>query len=573
MYLYNGRPTSPTEGQWEEPCSLYASRNPGHGARSERPAWILEQAAQARLPSPYFNASVTSKRVTRGNVTDWSTQPNTNGLSARSKASGTSRAGRQLRFSSPADTQGGDPSQQGYSNKSLEKHNVKEKTYQSVRGSSAQEWPARMKGYAAAVACLSTTTVGAVTGIYSGLSPMAHEDARDEDIWVALGNTWCFLGMALSTFLFWPLPSLHGRKPYILGGLATALVLLMIQSTMMAAESPHGIGGQREVFSIAWGVIGACFGVAGMNFYSTLLDLFGTSITTSHQPHAAKDDDTRRTRNGVGVWQGLYSWSWISSLSLGFGIGEVIANYRPPVWRLHASTGLVFFTLVLNVLVPGTRRPSSKRAVTESRAGAAGPTESLIGEMMFRRVWKGLILGAQEVYHGALVSLEMLRQPGFLTLTLYAGWVYALAALTMLSLASLSSRYSLASHHSGYVVFVMAAGAFISVPFHKGNPLTRPRYRDGAPGVVTGEEAARASYSVRRVAIFVPLPLCAMGNAIASGGPPTSLSWAIALSGFIGFLSCLAVSECIALVLGAFDISPSAIPRGFTKDEPVSGSD
>lgn len=580
MYLYNGRPTPLDEERWEELYSFFAPRDPGRRFSSDRPAGILEPAARIRRPSPYINAAVTSKQFTNENAPDAST-PVMNGLGTPSKALGTSQADGQLQFPSPSDTQGEDPSQQAYSNENPEKHGGITETNQTVRGLSAQDWPPGMKGYAAAVACLSSTTIGAVTGIHSGLTPMTQDDVQDNDIWVALGSTWCFLGMALSTVLFWPLPSLHGRKPYILGGLAMALVLLIPQSLEMASEHPYGIEWRKEALLVTRGVMGACLGIAGMNFYSTLLELFGTSITTSYQPRAAKDGDTRRPGDGMGVWLGFYSWSWISSLSLGFANGEVIANYCPPVWRLFASIGLLFLTLVLNVLVPDSRSTPYRRAATEGRARPAGLTEPLVGEAMPRRVWKGLSLGAREVYNGALVSLEMLRQPRFLVLTLYTGWVYALVVLTMLSLASLSSSYSSASDHGGYVVFVMAAGAFISMPFHKGNPFTRSGYGHGDSGEASGEEIVRTSHSARRVAIIVPLPLCALGYSIASGGPPTSLSWPIALSGFIGFLSCLAVSECIALVLEASDVSdlkpsarsPSARHQDFTKDKPTNESD
>ncbi|KAL2113664.1 hypothetical protein VUR80DRAFT_2886 [Thermomyces stellatus] len=316
----------------------------------------------------------------------------------------------------------------------------------------------------------------------------------------------------------------------------------------------------------------ACLGCASINLHSILLDLFGASVTPSYQPGPTNHDDSRRRNGGMGLWLVLYSWSWIASSSLGCGIGEAVSNYHPPVWGFHVAIGLLPLALVLNALVPDPRNDPSRKPVAETGTASSGSTTPQAGEVMLHRVQKGPSCWGQKVYHGVLLSLEMLRQPGFLVLSLYAGWIYTLVVLTMLSLVSLSSSYSLACDHGGYVVFVMAAGALISVPLHKGNPFPGSRYRAGNSSLVTVKELARSSPTARRVAIIVPLPLCAIAYAMASGSPPTSLSWPMALAESIGFSSCPTVSEYIPLILEAFDmdLTPDAKPQDPIENGPTS---
>lgn len=198
-------------------------------------------------------------------------------------------------------------------------------------------------------------------------------------------------------------------------------------------------------------------------------------------------------------------------------------------------------------------------------------TEPRIGEVMLHRVNKSPSWWGQEVYHGVLLSLEMLRQPGFLVLAVYTGWVYAQVVLTTLFLASLLGIYSVEPAHLEYVVFVVAAGALASIPFQKGNFFSRSRYRhDGSRGP-EGKLLVLRSHSVRRAAFTLLLPLLAIGYAITSDGPPTPIAWPIALAAFIGFFGCLVVSESSALVMEVFDLSGLGVSEGednSVKDDP-----
>ena len=94
----------------------------------------------------------------------------------------------------------------------------------------ARDWSSLRKKIVASTACLSTALVGVLLGIYAGLVPRIQYYIVDESHATIYGNTGCFLGLAIPTFCFWPLPLLHGRKPYILSGLVLAMPLLFPQA-------------------------------------------------------------------------------------------------------------------------------------------------------------------------------------------------------------------------------------------------------------------------------------------------------------------------------------------------------
>lgn len=230
------------------------------------------------------------------------------------------------------------------------------------------------KRYVASVACFSAAAIETVIGIYFGLSPVIQEYLSDGDSWVAVGNTWCFLGMALTTFFCWPLPLLHGWKPYVVGGLPISLVLLFVQATAVISERLWDVTGWRNALLVTRGVMSACFACVGLNFYSTLTNLFGGSITLALLRLSTDDGDQRRRGGGLGIWLGIYTWCWISSISLGFGIGGAIAKYRPPTWGFYLSI-LILVTLILNVVLPDTRSTLRRKVVSKMRARAAASTE------------------------------------------------------------------------------------------------------------------------------------------------------------------------------------------------------
>ncbi len=108
----------------------------------------------------------------------------------------------------------------------------------------ARDWSDVRKRFVASVACISTALVGILIGIYAGLVPSIQYWIADLHHYAILGNVLFFLGLAIPSFLFWPLPLLHGRKPYILSSLAIAMPLLFPQAISVSV--------QRSPYSSAW---------------------------------------------------------------------------------------------------------------------------------------------------------------------------------------------------------------------------------------------------------------------------------------------------------------------------------
>jgi hypothetical protein len=105
----------------------------------------------------------------------------------------------------------------------------------------ARDWSPARKQFAAIVACVSTAVIGILLGIFAGIVPSIQYYILDTSHLTVYGNVGCFAGMAIPTFLFWPLPLLHGRKPYILTSLTIAMPLLFIQALSVHSQRFHNI--------------------------------------------------------------------------------------------------------------------------------------------------------------------------------------------------------------------------------------------------------------------------------------------------------------------------------------------
>ncbi|KAI1178120.1 hypothetical protein F4777DRAFT_576425 [Nemania sp. FL0916] len=422
----------------------------------------------------------------------------------------------------------------------------------------ARDWSPARKRFVAAVACTSTALIGVLIGIYAGLVPSIQYYIADFHHYTILGNVGLYLGMALPNLLFWPLPLLHGRKPYIVGGLCTAMPLLFPQA--LAIVSP------RSPYTCIWRValllpralMGTSLGFASMNFHSTLTDLFGASLM-SRNPHQEVVDeyDVRRHGGGLGVWLGIWTWCFIGSLSVGFVIGAVVIEYLEPVWGLHISIIILAVVLLLNVLCPEVRRSAWRRSVAEVRKGETVSRRLARGEVMMHRIQTGPKWWGQEVYHGVALSLEMLRQPGFAIMAIYSAWIYAQAVLVIVLLGSLISKsYRFRSPFVGAVVSSVAIGAFAAIPFQKANLFSRARKTSPLSNTMTFDKKITwTSRLVRRSIFTLVLPVAGIVYTVVSTGPPMHVVFPSIFAALIGFLSCLAISECNGMLMEAWDCS------------------
>ncbi|KAI9167725.1 hypothetical protein HJFPF1_03859 [Paramyrothecium foliicola] len=298
--------------------------------------------------------------------------------------------------------------------------------------------------------------------------------------------------------------------------------------------------------------------VASMNFHSTLTDLFGASLM-SRNPHQEIVDefDARRHGGGMGVWLGIWTWCWIGSLSVGFLIGASIIDRQPPVWGFYVSIILIAVILVLNIISPEVRRSPFRRSLAEVRTGHDVSRRVARGEVMMHRVKTGPKWWGQEMYHGFRLSCEMLHQPGFAVMALYTAWIYAQIVLIIILLGSLASRfYRLRSPYVGLHVASIALGALLAIPFQKANVFSRYRKAKLESSRLTLEgKTTWSSHLVRRAIFTTLLPVAGICYTAVSSGPPLSVALPTLFAICMGFLSCLAISECNGLLMETFDTS------------------
>ncbi|KAL4725317.1 hypothetical protein ACLX1H_007464 [Fusarium chlamydosporum] len=276
--------------------------------------------------------------------------------------------------------------------------------------------------------------------------------------------------------------------------------------------------------------------------------------------------DARRHGGGMGIWLGIWTWCWIGSLGVGFLIGAAIIDRHPPAWGFYVSIVMIAVVLILNVICPEVRRSAFRRSIAEVRTGGNISRRLARGEVMMHRVKTGPKWWGQEAYHGIRLSLEMLEQPGFTVMAIYVSWIYAQIVLVIILMGSLVSRfYRLRSPYVGLHVAAVAVGALLAIPFQKASIFSRSRRREGRINRDTiGKKVVWSSHLIRRAIFTISLPIGAACYAAVSSGPPISSGVPAFFALCIGFLSCLAISECNGLIMETFDtsdLSPGMVGR------------
>lgn len=426
------------------------------------------------------------------------------------------------------------------------------------------------------VACFGTAVIGLLIGIYAGIVPAVQYYIADANHIAILGNVALYLGMALPTFFCWPLPLLHGRRQYILFGLALSMPLLFPQAITVSVHRSSQTSVWNWALLLPRGLMGVSLGFANMNFHSTLTDLFGASLMCSN-PHQelADHDDVRRHGGGLGVWLGIWTWCFIGSLGVGFLVGAAVIDRASPVWGFYVSIILIAVALLLAVLIPEVRRSAWRRSLAEVRTGNRVSRRVARGEVMMHRVKDGPRWWGQEVWHGVILSLEMLRQPGFAVIALYCAWIYAQVILMIVVslgtlpfmlvtftndcqlLGSLTSRYYLfRSTFVGISVSSVSIGALAAVPFQKANLFSRARYQPATSNASTiDRKVTWTSHLVRRAIFTIMLPFAGVMYAVLSFGPPIHVAFPCLFTAMVGFLSCLAIAECNGILMETWDCS------------------
>lgn len=122
--------------------------------------------------------------------------------------------------------------------------------------------------------------------------------------------------------------------------------------------------------------------------------------------------------------------------------------------------------------------------------------------------------------------------------------------------ALLSRNYLWRPQYVGLAVFALAVGAALAVPLSKANIFSRDRVEPPRTDSMTFQRRVTwSSHLVRRCIFTFALPIAGLAFTLTS--PGQSVSWAAPtiMSALVGFLTCLAVAECVGLVMEAFDTS------------------
>ena len=319
----------------------------------------------------------------------------------------------------------------------------------------ARDWPNSRKRFAATIACVNTACLGIIIGIYAGEVPAIQYVIVDFHHYAILGNVFLYLGLVVATLFFWPLPLLHGRKPYTLSALAIALCLQIPQGIAVSAYRSPYVRTYRVLLLLSRAVSGFALGFANINMQSTLLDLFGASLQSGNPHQEIVDDyDVRRHGGGMGLWLGIWSWCTIGSISIGFLIGACIISFTNVTWGFWTCLLLLMVVLLLNVIAPELRRSAFRRTVAEV-IGEDGMFRSRMsrGEVKMHLTASGPYWWGEEVKAGIEMCWLMLKQPGFLILGVYTAWVYAqFTMILMVSIVPSDSVPHLLSHSCSCLV-------------------------------------------------------------------------------------------------------------------------
>jgi hypothetical protein len=120
----------------------------------------------------------------------------------------------------------------------------------------------------------------------------------------------------------------------------------------------------------------------------------------------------------------------------------------------------------------------------------------------------------------------------------------------------ISKYYHLRASYVGAAVSSVPIGALAAVPFQKANLFSRSRYQPSKSNQLTfDKQLTWTSHLVRRAIFTTLLPVAGVLYAVVSLGPPVHIFFPCFLAAIIGFLSCLAISECNGILMETWDCS------------------
>ena len=90
------------------------------------------------------------------------------------------------------------------------------------------------------------------------------------------------------------------------------------------------------------------------------------------------------------------------------------------------------FVLLINVMAPEVRRSAFRRTIAEVIGEGGGFSRVARGEVKMHLTGNGPYWWGEEVKAGLKLSWLMVKQPGFLVLSIYSAWVYAQFTLVLM---------------------------------------------------------------------------------------------------------------------------------------------
>lgn len=287
-------------------------------------------------------------------------------------------------------------------------------------------------------------------------------------------------------------------------------------------------------------------------------------------------DDVRRRGGGMGLWLGMFTWTFISSLAIGFLIGACVIAELSPAWGFYIVTILLGAALILNVITPETREHRHRKTVAEVSDRAGGLIRrSARGEICLHVYEDDPQWWVQEVTAGVALNFKMLRQSAFAVLAIYLGWIYAQVVLIIvvrflishndvassenfqLLGALLSRQYRYSPISVGLGVVMLAVGALLAVPLSSASLFSRSRRRGPRTDSLTFQpQVTWTSHLVRRVLFTLALPFAALAYTMVSTGPTKIAAAApIVFATLIGFFSNLAIAEIHGIIMETYDFA------------------
>ncbi|KAI9761291.1 MAG: hypothetical protein M4579_001081 [Chaenotheca gracillima] len=307
-----------------------------------------------------------------------------------------------------------------------------------------KDWSHTRKRFAASVVCSNTALIGLVVGIYAGEVPAFQYQLADMGHYTVLGNVVFYVGLSIPTLLCWTLPLIYGRKPFNVMALGLFLPLQLPQAVVLSSSRSPDNASYRTGLLVARALSGIALGFLNTNMLGSLVELFGASLHNSH-PHQEtfKRHDLRRHGGGMGVWLGVWTWSFVGSVGLGFLFGALIINQLNPVWGFWITSALSAVMLLLNMATPEIRDPLDQWSAAQHYLGSQRSSEGLRGNATILRSYATPQRLWHEIQAGVALKCSMLSQVGFTPLALYVSWIYGHAVMVMIVSKGIPSKMTL----------------------------------------------------------------------------------------------------------------------------------